>query len=146
MTTAANAVANVVAVSKQQASLDALRSALNIREAELGTKAVVEVAGKKLVVRVAEVWPVIEIGPGGGFELPQVRSYPKADLVTMAYADRLLAKQIARDAGKAGVKAAEVVPPAAEAAKQTPTETKAKQHEELEKTIEESSKKMKKVA
>lgn len=60
----------------------------------------------------AEGWPTVRIGAKGGVDLVEVRSwsvetYPKP-IDAALVADQLLAKQIGRDAKKAGVKKEEV--------------------------------------
>lgn len=93
--------------TKQTAALDGLKAKLAANGVDLTGLLVSE--GKKVEVLVGAEWPVITIGNGGGFDIPTVRSYPKADVETMAQAKQLLEKQVARDAKRAGVGTSEVV-------------------------------------
>lgn len=71
--------------------------------------------GKYVVVLAGEGWPEIYIGPSGGFNLPSVKSYPKADLATMVQADKLYAKQAQRAEKKAVAAAPKPQAPTAQA-------------------------------
>jgi hypothetical protein len=51
--------------------------------------------GKFLVLKIGDAWPRIVIGPGGGIDLPEIRSYAKAFEAALV-GDQLLAKQISR--------------------------------------------------
>lgn len=92
--------------------------------------------GKFTLLQPTPEWPIVRIGPTGGLELPQTRSYAKA---WDAAVDGLTVwqKQQARDAKKASSAA----PPPAQAAKpqsapgaktETPAVRKQKEHRSLE--------------
>ena len=92
--------------------------------------------GKFCLLQPTPDWPIIRVGPTGGIELPQIRSYAKAlDAAMDGLA--IWQKQQARDAKKAST-AAPAPPQApkaqsAPAAKpETPAARKAKEHRSLE--------------
>jgi len=107
-------------VSKQQ--LAVMRLVVGLKEQrniEVG-EANLKQDGKFIVIAL-EGWPEIAIGTGGGYTLPQVRSYAKADLPTMLKADELWRKQQAREQKKAAATA----PPAAKTATPAPAQQSA---------------------
>jgi hypothetical protein len=75
-------------------TLDKLKEAWTARGVDL-SKLTATPDGKFLNVVPAEGWPVIRLGVGGGIDLPEIRSYPKAwDAAVIG--DELLKKQISR--------------------------------------------------
>jgi hypothetical protein len=94
--------------------------------------------GKFLVLKIGDAWPRIVIGPGGGIDLPEIRSYAKAFEAALV-GDQLLAKQVAR-ATKATTPTA--TPKAPEAPKPeekkevTPAERKSQEHAQIEQKLE----------
>jgi hypothetical protein len=83
---------------KQRASLTMLLAEVGKRNdgARVTTP---ELVGRKVVVLLNGAR--IAIGPSGGYVALDVRTYPKADVHTIAHADLLLARQNARDATRA---------------------------------------------
>jgi hypothetical protein len=71
------AVATTLGASKSEMTLAKLREAWTTKNIDL-SKLRVQVDGKFLNVQVDETWPLIVIGPGGGINIPEVKSYPKA--------------------------------------------------------------------
>ncbi len=94
----------------------------------------------------ADGWPVVAIGPTGGVNLPQIRSYSKPFDAAMD-GKALLEKQTARDQKKQAASApatpkpqtgkpepAKAVTP--EAPKETPAAKKAKAHSQIEERLQ----------
>ena len=124
------------AASKQTQTLDSLKAAWTKRGIDL-TKLSATPDGKYLNVLVAEGWPIVRIGVGGGIDLPAIRSYPKA-FDAAVQGDVLLAKQNAK-AAKAAAPAPATKPasePKKDEPKQTPASKKATEHQKLEAQIE----------
>ena len=123
--------------SKQTQTLDNLKAAWTKRGVDLSKMQTVN-DGKFLLVVVADNWPDIVIGVGGGIDLPQIKSYPKA-FDAAIIGDQLLAKQNARLAKLAApapaTKPKAAVQPEAKKA-ETPAAKKQAQHEQIEKAIE----------
>lgn len=95
-----------VVISRQQQSLQNLKDALVA--ANINTDNLIEAnEGSTLNVLVDDGWPTIRIGRSGGFDIKEVRSYPKADLATMVNAKALFEAQNARDAKRQAAKLAE---------------------------------------
>jgi len=96
--------------------------------------------GKFILLQLTPEWPIVRIGPTGGVELPQIRSYAKAwDAAVDGLA--LWTKQQQRDQKKA---AATSTPAPAQAKPQspappvkpdTPAAKKAKDHQKLEASL-----------
>ncbi|MGA2101045.1 MAG: hypothetical protein ABSG34_08065 [Candidatus Sulfotelmatobacter sp.] len=130
------AVATTLGASKPQMTLAKLREAWTAKGIDL-SKLEAKVDGKFLNVQVDETWPLIVIGPGGGINLPQIKSYASAWDAAMD-AKALLEKQTARAAKPAAptvVKVTANVVPAADAPKAdavTPAAKKAAQHKQIE--------------
>jgi hypothetical protein len=105
------AQAQPAAVSKQQLTIMRLTVALREqRQIEVKPEMLTQ-DGKYINLLIdGRKWPVIEIGPSGGIELPQIRSFPKAFEAALE-GDKLLAKQFERDAKKATASAPPVTPP-----------------------------------
>lgn len=102
--------AEPVAVSKQQLAVMQLVVGLK-QERQIEVKAEQLVQDGKFINVTLPGWPVIAIGPSGGYNLPQVKSYPKADLATMLTADARYAKQLERETKKTAAPAAAAVQP-----------------------------------
>lgn len=85
------ATTQTVVVTKQQAAVDSLKKAVEAAGKTFEDKGM---NGKKHLVSVNGV--DVAVGAGGGFDIPAVSTYPKADLATMVKADELFAKQTAR--------------------------------------------------
>lgn len=121
------------APSKQQQTIAKLKAGWT--EKGVGLKELVEKPdGKFIYLQPTTAWPMIRVGPTGGVDLPQLKSYPKAwDAAMDGLA--LYQKQLAREAKKA---AATAPAPAAPAKSATPpqatttTARKQKQHEAVE--------------
>jgi hypothetical protein len=130
---AAHTVAAAVATTpnKQMQTVDKLKEAWAARGVDLKAMKV-EPDGKYMNVVVAADWPIVRVGPTGGIELPEIRSYPKAFDAAIE-ADKLWAKQQARDQKKSAAlapRSAAATKP--EATKPTPTEKKATQAAKIE--------------
>jgi hypothetical protein len=130
------AAAVAVQPSKQQQKLEELKVAWVKRNVDI-SKLETKVDGKFLNVNVGEGWPLIVIGPTGGINLPQIRSYSNA-LDAAINGDTTWARQQERDAKKAAPVVAKItahVTPAAQpeqAKAVTPTQKKTKAHEAIE--------------
>jgi hypothetical protein len=106
----ATPAAKPVAVSKQ--SLAIMRLVVKFKEEkqiEVTPEQLVQ-DGKFINVVLGDKWPVIRVGPSGGYSLPEIASY-KEGIDTMVNSDALLAKKLVRQA-----KAAAAIAPAAVAA------------------------------
>jgi hypothetical protein len=88
-------------------------------------------------LNVGPTWPTIVVGFGGGFNLPQVKSYLDS-FEAAVNGDTFWAKQTARDAKKLEPKAPVAAKPEEkkEAGKETVTERKAGEHEKLEQQLQ----------
>ena len=127
--------------TKAQATLMRLSVALAARHVEVKPEHISQ-DGKFLVINLGEAWPTINIGPGGGIDLPQIKSYAKA-FEAAVDGDKLLARQREKGQPKpaptpatdAVVKVvAHVVPEQSKAV--TPAAKKAQQHQQIEKALE----------
>jgi hypothetical protein len=103
----AAAVATTLGASKQQMSLAKLKEGWTAKNIDL-SKLQAKVDGKYLNVQVDETWPLITIGPGGGINIPAIKSYTSPFDAAMD-AKTLLAKQVARDAKPAAPVVVKVV-------------------------------------
>ncbi len=122
-------------ISKQGATITKLKEAWTSKGISL--KELVERQdGKFILLQPTSDWPVIRIGPTGGVELPQIRSYAKAwDAAVDGLS--IWQKQQARDQKKAATATPPVggmaKPQPAPAAKQeSPAVKKQKEHRTLE--------------
>ena len=95
----APAAATQLGASKQQMTLEKLKAEWVKRGVDV-SKIATAMDGKFMLVTVAPDWPVIKIGPSGGGELPQLKSYPKF-FDAAIHADELWKKQQERMAKKA---------------------------------------------
>ena len=129
--------------TKQEATLAKLKAAWAERGVNLN-EITTKVDGKFMLVVVGPAWPTIRIGSGGGIDLPEIKSYPKAWDAAVE-GDKLLAKQTERVAKKSAAsvpapQAKPATPPAAKTATEqkgeTPTAKKAKQHTEVESRLQ----------
>jgi len=136
--------AQPVAPSKQTQTLEKLKTAWTARGVDL-SKMTVKPDGKFLYVTVGAAWPVIKLGPTGGIDLPEIKSYAKA-FDAAVNADQLWQKQQERDKKKAATAAPAPTtpkPPAPtkpgagqpEAKKETPTARKQKADAALEQRL-----------
>ena len=100
------------APSKQQLILANLKAAWEARNVDLAKLEVIP-DGKFLMVMVGPNWPLVKIGPTGGIDLPQIRSYAKA-FDAAVNGDVLLKKQSDRMAKKAATSTATSTAPVAE--------------------------------
>jgi len=114
--------------TKQMLTLDRLKEAWTKRGVNLSEMKTTQ-DGKFLLVVVGPQWPTIKLGPTGGIDLPQIKSYAKA-FDAAVNGDVLLKKQNERQQKKAPAPAA----PAPQKP-ETPTARKTKQHEQLEKQM-----------
>jgi hypothetical protein len=92
--------------------------------------------GKYTLLQPTSEWPIIRIGPTGGIELPQIRSYAKAwDAAVDGLA--VWTKQQQRDHKRGASSAPAAVKPQATpvAPKETPAIRKQKDHNKLEATL-----------
>lgn len=126
------------APSKQQQTISKLKQAWTEKGVDL-SKLSERQDGKFILLQPTPDWPLIRVGPTGGLELPQVRSFAKA---WDACVDGLnvYQKQLARDQKKAAnaqaTKAPQPAPAKQPAVKaETPTARKAKESEQLEKQL-----------
>jgi pyruvate/2-oxoglutarate dehydrogenase complex dihydrolipoamide acyltransferase (E2) component len=125
--------------TKQMATLELLKAAWTKRGVDLSKLQTVN-DGKFLLVVVADVWPDIVIGVGGGINLPQIKSYPKA-FEAAVEGDVLWKKQVER-AQKAAAPAPTPKPAAAKSEETkavtptTPAQKKAADHQKLEQQLE----------
>jgi hypothetical protein len=123
-----------------KAQMTVMRLSVELAKREVTVKPeMLSMDGKFLVLKISDAWPKIVIGPGGGIDLPEIRSYPKA-FEAAVIADQLYAKQQAR--------ATKPITPTAPVAKKpeapkpeqvtptTPKEKKEAAHQELEAKIE----------
>ena len=127
------------AASKQDQTLETLKAAWTKRGVDL-SKMQVKMDGKFMLINVDANWPTIKLGPGGGGELPALRSYPKF-FDAAIIADQLLAKQTERDQKKAAAaqpKPAVEVQKPKEVSKETVTAKKAKADAELERQLQQA--------
>ena len=83
---------------KRELTIERLRTAWQAARVDL-SKLSVQKVDKTWIVKVAEDWPAVHIGAGGGIELPGIRSYAKAFEAAVQAKD-LLAKQSERDRKK----------------------------------------------
>lgn len=83
---------------KQQTALTTLLAEVSKRD-DGATVSSPKLVDRKLVVMVNDAR--VAIGPGGGYEALDVRTYPKATVTFMASADKAFAAQRAKDAAKA---------------------------------------------
>ena len=127
--TPAPAPAVAATPSKQMATLELLKAAWTKRGVDL-TKMQTVNDGKFLLVVVADNWPDIVIGVGGGINLPQIKSYPKA-FEAAVEGDKLFAKQQERLA-KAASPAPKPAAPKPEEKKAAETVTAKKQKADAE--------------
>ena len=96
------------APSKQEVMFAKLKAAWVARGVDL-SKMTATLDGKYMIVEVGEGWPTIQIGSNGGIDLPQIKSFARA-FDAAVDADKLLAKQQARDAKKGPKKPAAPAP------------------------------------
>lgn len=87
-------------MSKQDQAIIALAVGLKEHRQIEVTPEMITSDGKYKVVKPGETWPGIFVGPTGGYSVPLVRSYPKADVATICQMDERWAKQQAKDAKK----------------------------------------------
>jgi len=127
--------------SKQQMTIGKLKQAWTEKGVDLA-KLTEKQDGKFILLQPTPEWPIIRVGPTGGLELPQVRSFAKAwDAAVNGLA--VWQKQQQRDAKKQA--AASTKPstpaPAAQTKKEsskaeTPTQRKQKQDAEVERQLQ----------
>jgi hypothetical protein len=124
---------------KQVAALEALKVKWTERKVDLSKLAITQ-DGKYIVVVVGEGWPKITIGNGGGIDLPEIKSYPKAfDAAVMG--DDLLAKQSKRGQPKppSAPAAAAQPEPKKEGVAETPAQRKQREDAALEQKLDAQS-------
>lgn len=134
---AAQAPVVPVAPSKQEVTLDKLKSAWAERKVDL-SKLTATPDGKFLVVKVDANWPEIVIGASGGIDLPQVKSYAKA-FDAAVEGDVLLKKQTERAAKKSPAPPTPkpaTQPEPKERVAETPASKKAKAHSQIEQRLQ----------
>jgi hypothetical protein len=135
------AAAATTAPSKQIQTIDKLKEAWAARGLELKAMKV-EQDGKFINVVVGADWPIVRVGPTGGIELPQIRSYPKAFQAAVE-GDKLLAKQLARDQKKSAAPAPRPTTPTGKVEQKkeepTPAEKKQQQAAKIEQQIEQAA-------
>lgn len=90
--------------TKQQTTINQLIEGWKAKGVDLSKLTQVQ-DGKFVNVVVGEGWPIVAVGPTGGVNLPQIRSYAKPFDAAMD-AKALLEKQTARDQKKATATAA----------------------------------------
>ena len=126
--------------TKAEQTIAKLKDAWTARNVDL-SKMTITADGKNMNVQVADNWPLIVIGPGGGIVLPEIRSYAKAWDAAVD-GDNVLRKQNERDQKKATPAAPKDVVVTAkthvtpEQAKQTPASKKAAAHEQIEQKLQ----------
>jgi hypothetical protein len=123
--------------SKAQMTLMRLSVELAKRNVTV-TPEMLKMDGKFLVLQIGDAWPRIQIGPGGGIDLPEIKSYPKA-FDAAVIADELFAKQQKRGQPKSATAPAVEAQPKKDDAKQTPAQAKEQQHAEIEKKLDASA-------
>jgi len=124
-------------VTKQQATVARLKEAWTQKGINLD-QLTERQDGKFILLQPTQQWPVIRVGPTGGVELPQIRSYAKAwDAAVDGLA--IFQKQQARDQKKSTATAAPAQtkpqPPAPAAKPESPASKKAKDHQKLEASL-----------
>lgn len=124
------------APNRQQQTISKLKQAWTEKGVDL-SKLSERQDGKFILLQPTPEWPLIRVGPTGGLELPQVRSFAKAwDACVDGLA--VYQKQQARDQKKAA--AAQATKPPQPAVKpaaktETPTARKQRESEQLEKQL-----------
>jgi hypothetical protein len=127
------------APTKQQVTLAKLEAAWTERKVDL-SKMEAKQDGKFLIVKVAVNWPTIRIGPSGGGDILELKSYAKFFEAAIV-ADDLLAKQVGRQQKKAATSAPAPAKPVAakpEVRKESPALRKQKADQKLEQQLQQA--------
>jgi hypothetical protein len=123
--------------SKAQMTLMRLSVELAKRDVKV-EPSMLKMDGKFLVLQIGDAWPRIQIGPGGGIDLPQIKSYPRA-FEAAVEGDKLLAKQNAKGQPKPATAAAAQPEPKKEEVAETPAQRKQREDAALEQKLDAQS-------